>query len=75
MRQALALASLGIAFGLVCALATTPLLRNLLYGVSPIEPVTLAGISLLLACVALGACWVPARRAMAVEPMTALRHE
>jgi putative ABC transport system permease protein len=75
MRQALALASLGIALGLVCALATTPLLRNLLFGVSPIEPMTFAGISVLLAGVALAACWVPARRAMAVEPMTALRHE
>ena len=55
--------------------ATTPLLRNLLFGVSPLEPGTFVGIAMLLIAVALVACWVPARRAMSVEPMTALRHE
>jgi len=75
MRQALALTSLGIALGLLCALATTPLLRNLLFGVRPIEPVTFTGICVMLTGVALAACWVPARRAMAVEPMAALRHQ
>ncbi|HTL58162.1 MAG TPA: ABC transporter permease [Candidatus Limnocylindrales bacterium] len=75
LRQGLGLASLGIGLGLACALATTPLLRNLLFGVSPLEPGTFVGIAMLLTAVALVACWVPARRAMSVEPMTALRHE
>ncbi|MGH7973401.1 MAG: FtsX-like permease family protein, partial [Limisphaerales bacterium] len=75
LRQAVGLASLGIGLGLACALATTPLLRTLLFGVRPLEPVTFAGISVLLVGVALAACWFPARRAMAIEPMTALRHE
>jgi predicted permease len=75
LRQGLFLATSGITLGLLCAFATTPLLRNLLFGVSPLEPITFAGIAVLLAGVALVACWFPARRAMAVEPMSALRRE
>jgi predicted permease len=75
LRQGLILAGLGISIGLACALATTPLLRNLLFGVSALEPITFLTIGVLLLVVALTACWFPARRAMGVEPMTALRHE
>lgn len=75
LRQGLSLATLGISIGLVCALASTPLLRNLLFGVSPVEPITFAGIAVLLTAVALVACWFPARSAMSVQPMSALRHE
>lgn len=75
LRQGLALAGIGIGCGIVGALATAPLMRNLIYGVSPMDPVTFAGIALLLAFVALFACWLPSRRAMNMDPMTALRQD
>ena len=68
-------ALLGMAFGLVGALALNYLLRNQLYGVSPADPLTYAAVSLLLGTVALLASYVPARRATRVDPLVALRYE
>jgi putative ABC transport system permease protein len=69
------LAFFGIALGLAGALALTRVMTSLLFEVKPTDPATFAGVAILLAMVALAACYIPARRAMRVDPMIALRHE
>ena len=75
LRQGLGLAIAGAAVGLVCALIVSQLMGGLLYGVRPTDPLTFAGVALLLIGVALLACYIPARRAIRVDPLVALRHE
>jgi putative ABC transport system permease protein len=75
LRQGLGFAIAGATVGLVCALLVSHLMAGLLYGVRPVDPLTFAGVPLLLIGVALLACYIPARRAISVDPMIALRHE
>ncbi|MHB8755359.1 MAG: ADOP family duplicated permease, partial [Candidatus Acidiferrales bacterium] len=75
LRQGAALAVLGIAIGLAASFVLTRALTNELFGVSPADPLTYAGVGILLLAVALVACYVPARRAMRTDPMVALRYE
>lgn len=75
IRQGLTLAGIGIVVGIGATLGVTRLIVSLLYGVSATDPLTFAGVAALLLAVAFLACYVPARRAMRVDPMVALRHE
>jgi len=75
LRQGLTLIAPGIALGLLGASAATRALRSMLFGVGPTDPFTFIAITLLVAVVALLACYLPARRATKVDPLIALRHD
>jgi putative ABC transport system permease protein len=75
MGQGLYLALAGIAIGLCFALLAGRALESMLYQVSPSDPATFATVPVLFAAVAMAACWMPARRAMGVNPVIALRCE
>jgi putative ABC transport system permease protein len=75
VRQGMVLALIGSAAGIVAALGLSRLMKSLLYGVKPIDPLVYGGVSILLMVVAMAATYLPARRAMRVDPMIALRYE
>jgi len=75
VRQGMALAVSGVMAGLSAALLLTRLIRSLLFGVGPADPITFAGISLLLAMIALLASYIPAQRAARIDPLISLRSE
>ena len=75
VRDGARLAAAGLALGAAGAWALTRVLASTLYEVSPTDPLTFGGAGLLLGCVALLACWIPARRATRIQPMAALRCE
>jgi len=69
------LTAAGIAIGIPMSFWLAPLLGSYITGIGPLDPLTLLEVSLVLATVAFVACWIPARRAMRVDPLIALRHE
>jgi putative ABC transport system permease protein len=75
LREGMMLTAIGITAGLIGSLALTRVLRRWLFEITPTDPSTFAGITLLLVTVAVLACWLPIRRAGEIEPMEALRHE
>jgi putative ABC transport system permease protein len=75
LQQGFQLAVAGAAIGIVCAVIVSHLMASLLYGVKPTDPLSFGGVAALFVGVALLACYLPARRAMKIDPMVALRHE
>jgi putative ABC transport system permease protein len=75
IRQGMIPVLAGLGAGVVSSLAVSRLIASQLYGVAPNDPVSIVGVVVLLLTVALGACWIPARRVTRVDPLTALRFE
>ncbi|HEX3119582.1 MAG TPA: FtsX-like permease family protein, partial [Candidatus Acidoferrum sp.] len=75
LRESLQLILFGVVIGVAAALGLTRMLASMLYGVSSTDPLIFLSVTALLVVIALAACLIPARRAMHIDPMVALRHE
>ncbi|HEX3704636.1 MAG TPA: FtsX-like permease family protein [Vicinamibacterales bacterium] len=75
LGQSVAMIALGLAIGVAGSLATLRVLRTFLFGVGPADAATLGAVATIMAIVSLLACWLPARHATQVDPLTALNHE
>ncbi|MBV9886412.1 MAG: FtsX-like permease family protein, partial [Acidobacteria bacterium] len=75
LRESLQLIFFGVVIGIAAALGLTRMLASMLYGVSSTDPLIFLSVTALLVVIALAACLIPARRAMQIDPMVALRHE
>ena len=75
LRQAVLLATVGVAFAMPVTLALSRAMRSVVYGIKPHDPITLIRAAVLMITVAALAAWLPARRAAKVDPMEALRYE
>ncbi|MGH9621688.1 MAG: FtsX-like permease family protein [Bryobacteraceae bacterium] len=73
--QGAKIAGIGLAIGIALALGLTRLMGNLLFSVSAADPLTFAAVAIVIALITMLACYIPARRAVRVDPMLALRHE
>jgi putative ABC transport system permease protein len=73
--EGMKVAVIGISLGLAAALASARFIRDMLFGVSPVDPQLIATVTTLLLVVALAACWLPGRKAASVDPITTLRHQ
>jgi predicted permease len=75
LSQGARLAAIGVVIGVAASIALTQLMGSMIYGVSATDPLTFIGVAVILTLVALAACYIPARRAMRVDPVVALRYE
>jgi len=75
MREASWLSAAGVASGVAASFLLSRFVKSMLFGIAPYDPVTLWGAALLLGTIALGASWIPARRAARVQPIEALRRD
>ena len=75
VREGARLTAVGLAIGIIAALGLTRFISSLLYGIRPVDVVSFAGAALILTASAVLACYIPARRAIRVDPVVALRHE
>ncbi len=75
LRQSIGIVAVGLSIGLAAAFAGTHAIANLIVGIKPTDPITFITVIVLLSAIAMLACWIPARRATRVSPLTALRYE
>ena len=75
MREGFVLLGIGLALGMLVSISLRNMIRSEIYGVGPLDPLVVGGVTLVFALVALCACLVPARRAMQVDPVTVLSEQ